>query len=181
VIAVAALGIAAAPVRATTTAETYGYHAAQSRSDVPSLAESFITFSYDSTANTVQLRSVSAPSRPAARAGARRLPTDKGSTFKGGQYTTRTLKKDLIVRRYYGGERGPIGGFLTRSQYSSPGRAKQYLALPPENTAREVATFRIPAGTTIYEGKVAGVAARGQRGAGNQVYVPKLDPRWRIR
>lgn len=67
---------------------------------------------------------------PAGRANAsapitRALPDDIARTFKNGQYTMRTLDADLIVHRYYGGGKGPIGGFLTRTKYSSPGRARQ--------------------------------------------------------
>ena len=44
------------------------------------------------------------------------------------------------------------------------------------DTATRVVEARIPAGTKIYEG--AASAQRGLVGGGNQVYVPKIDPKW---
>jgi hypothetical protein len=113
--------------------------------------------------------------RGAARASLA-LSDDVARTFKGGQYATRTLEKDLVLRRVYGGRSGPRGPYWSRTAYSSPGRAKQYLALPDTNTAERVVTIRVPAGSTIYEGKAA--RAFGRRGGGNQVYLPRVDPRW---
>jgi hypothetical protein len=105
------------------------------------------------------------------------LSDDVARTFKGGEYATRTLDEDLVLRRYYDGSSSrQIGSYWTRTTYSSPGRAKQYLALPTANTAEKMVTIRVPAGTTIYEGKAAG--AFGRRGGGNQVYIPRVDPTW---
>jgi hypothetical protein len=81
-----------------------------------------------------------------------------------------------VLQRVYGGSSGQLGPYWSRTTYSSPGRAKQYLALPHGNTAEGVVTIRVPAGTTIHEGKAA--AAFGRRGGGNQVYIPRVDPRW---
>lgn len=38
--------------------------------------------------------------------------------------------------------------------------------------------IRVPAGTTVYEGKAAAVEAIGARGGGSQVYIPRVDPHW---
>ena len=37
------------------------------------------------------------------------LSDDVASTFKGGEYTTRTLDQDLLIHRAYGGDSGPSG------------------------------------------------------------------------
>lgn len=57
--------------------------------------------------------------------------------------------------------------------------ALQYLALPPGNTAELQVTMRVPAGTTIFEGRAA--PDFGELGGGNQVYIPRVDPAWIVR
>jgi len=47
------------------------------------------------------------------------------------------------------------------------------------NTAANVATIRVPAGTTIYEGAAA--AQGGLVGGGSQVFIPNVDPTWLVR
>lgn len=115
-------------------------------------------------------------STPAAKAGGASLTDDVARTFKGGQYTTRTLDEDLVLRRVYGGSSPELGPYWSRTGYSSSGRAMQYLSLPPGNTAESVATIRVPAGTTIHEGQAA--ASFGRAGGGNQVYIDRVDPSW---
>ena len=125
-----------------------------------------------------------APKLSAPEAGARTTATSTGitegvaQTFKDGIYSTTTLQEDLVLTRYSGGRSQPIGQFWTRTTYSSPGRAQQYLALPPENTAVNTTTIRVPAGTTVYEGKAAAQKAWGENGGGNQVFIPYVDPAW---
>lgn len=114
------------------------------------------------------------PNKPARAVGA--LGDEVAATFKGGQYTSRTLDEEIVLRRVYGGTSPELGPYWSRTSYSSTGRAKQYLALPPGNTAERVVTIRVPAGTTIYEGKAA--AHYGRLGGGNQVYIPRVDPAW---
>lgn len=106
------------------------------------------------------------------------LTADIAQTFKGGGLSASTTAEDVLLTRYYGGDSQPLGQFWTRTAYSSPGRAQQYLALPPGNTAVNTITIRIPAGTTIYEGQAAGVEAWGEIGGGNQVFIPHVDPAW---
>lgn len=113
--------------------------------------------------------------RHAAKAAAT-LSDDVSATFKGGQYAARALDEDIVLQRVYGGTSPELGPYWSRTSYSNPGRAKQYLALPPGNTAERVVTIRVPAGTTIYEGKAA--AHYGRRGGGNQVYITRVDPGW---
>jgi hypothetical protein len=50
------------------------------------------------------------------------------------------------------------------------------LALPPGNTAQRVVQIQVPKGTVIYEGATA--PHYGQLGGGNQVFIPKVYPRW---
>ena len=44
------------------------------------------------------------------------------------------------------------------------------------NSATTVIRAQVPAGTRIYEGAAA--AQRGLVGGGNQIYIPKVDPKW---
>jgi hypothetical protein len=104
------------------------------------------------------------------------LSKEVAATFKGGQYTTTVLENDITLSRLYGGTSSELGSYWSRTTYSSAGRAKQYLSLPPGNTAQNVVTIRVPAGTTIYEGKAA--EAFGKLGGGNQVYIPQVNPKW---
>jgi hypothetical protein len=46
------------------------------------------------------------------------------------------------------------------------------------NTATNVVTARVPAGTTIYQGYAA--PQGGLVGGGAQIYIPKVDPDWII-
>ena len=46
------------------------------------------------------------------------------------------------------------------------------------NTAKNVATIRVPAGTTIYEGVVA--PQGNLLGGGSQVVIPKVNPNWLV-
>jgi hypothetical protein len=108
----------------------------------------------------------------AAKAGARAegaLSAGVASTFKGGQYTTRTLDEDLLLYRRWGGESGELGPYWSRTNYVRAGNARRYSALPPGNTAEHITTIRVPAGTTIYEGRAAAQAEWGVPGGGSQV------------
>lgn len=107
-------------------------------------------------------------STPAARAGGA-LTDDVARTFKGGQYATRTLDEDLVLYRRWGGEAGELGPYWSRTNYSRTGNARRYSALPPGNTAENLATIRVPAGTTIHEGRAAAHTAWGAPGGGSQV------------
>ena len=106
------------------------------------------------------------------------LGDDVAQTFKGGQVAATTLQQDLTLLRYSGGGSQPVGQFWTRTAYSSPGRAQQYLALPPGNTATTVTSIRVPSGTTIYQGRAAAQPQWSALGGGSQVYIPHVDPAW---
>jgi hypothetical protein len=97
------------------------------------------------------------------------LPDDIARTFKGGEYAVRTLDEDLVLYRRWGGKAGELGGYWSRTNYVRAGNARRYSGLPPTNTAQNVATIRVPAGTRIYEGRAAAHAPWGAAGGGNQV------------
>ena len=87
----------------------------------------------------------------------------------------------MIVFRYWGGEANEIGSpwFSITSDYS-PEEARKYLALPDQNSARNISAFKISAGTTILEGEVASqvcVPGFGEYaiGGGTQIYIPNPD------
>lgn len=94
------------------------------------------------------------------------------------------MQEDSVLYRAYGGNAAPLGRYWSRVSPLGPLQAQMDLALLPEwgNTATEVATIRVPAGTTIYEG-VAAAQSNGLTtllGGANQVYIPQVDPNWMI-
>ena len=79
-------------------------------------------------------------------------------------------KKDIKVRRYYGGNNAK-GHWITPYKYRNKISA---LALnAEENAATDMAEFTLKKGTYIIEGKV--VPLNGQFGGGYQYYVWTLD------
>ena len=106
------------------------------------------------------------------------LSGDVASTFRGGSYSQTTLGSDTTLYRVYGGSSPQIGPYWSRTAPSGPLQSTIDLALNPNwgNTAQNVATIRVPAGTTIYEGFTA--PQGGLVGGGNQVYIPKVNPSW---
>lgn len=106
------------------------------------------------------------------------LPETIANTFQGGSYVTKTLGESTILYRVYGGSASKTGNYWTRIKPAGPLQSQIDLALRPEwgNTASQVTTIRVPAGTIIYEG----VAAKqgGLVGGGNQIYLPTVDPKW---
>jgi hypothetical protein len=98
--------------------------------------------------------------------------------FRSSTYSEITLDQPITLYRVYGGKAGPAGSWWSFTKPSGPLQAVIDSALDQNwgNTATQVATARIPAGTTIYVGTVA--PQRGLVGGGNQVYVPKVDPSW---
>jgi hypothetical protein len=67
---------------------------------------------------------------------------------------------------------------------TGPLQARLDSALLPEwgNTATQMSVIRVPAGTMIYEGIVApqSTSTLFLLGGGNQVYIPKVNPKWLI-
>lgn len=113
------------------------------------------------------------------------LLDDVASTFRSGSYTGEVLQSETTLYRVYGGESGPIGSYWSRTAPSGPMQAQIDSALNPAwgNTATNVATIRVPAGTTIYDGVAAAQSLPGGGtllGGGSQVYIPKVNPDWLV-
>lgn len=107
------------------------------------------------------------------------------SSFRSGSYTEVVLQEQTTLYRVYGGSAAEIGPYWTRTAPSGPLQSQLDSALNPAwgNTATEVATIRVPAGNTIFEGVAAGQPIRGGGsiiGGGNQVYIPRVDPAWLV-
>jgi len=91
------------------------------------------------------------------------------------------LSEDMIVYRHWGGKAAETGSpWFSPKPYSKSGNAQRYLALPEGNSADKITAFRIPAGTTVLQGKVASRAGeagfgRSAAGGGTQIYVS--DPK----
>jgi hypothetical protein len=112
------------------------------------------------------------------------LSPDVAETFSGGRYVEKILDKDLTLYRVYGGKSNVIG---RQGTFFSPeeaiGGLKSQIdsALRPEwgNTADKIVIFRIPKGTTIFEGNASsqgGVWVGGK----NQIYIQEVSPDWII-
>ncbi len=113
------------------------------------------------------------------------LLDDVASTFRSGSYTSEVLQSETTLYRVYGGESGPIGSYWSRTAPSGPMQAQIDSALNPAwgNTATNVATIRVPAGTTIYDGVAAAQSLPGGGtllGGDSQVYIPKVNPDWLV-
>ncbi len=66
---------------------------------------------------------------------------------------------EMIVYRHWGGGAAETGSpWFSPMPYTKPGNAQRYLALPEYNSAQNVSVFRIPARTTVVNGKVASQA-----------------------
>ncbi|MHB1530021.1 MAG: filamentous hemagglutinin [Acidiferrobacteraceae bacterium] len=106
------------------------------------------------------------------------LPESISSTFRGGSYAQVTLGSDTTLYRVYGGSAPEIGLFWSRTAPAGPLQSEIDLALNPSwgNTAQNVATIRVPAGTTIYDGFAAPQGSL--LGGGSQVYIPKVNTGW---
>jgi hypothetical protein len=93
------------------------------------------------------------------------LPNYVAATFQNGQYRARVLNQDTLA---YRGEGTPFGRWYGATKPDSAAAAEQLYNLTIwGNDLLQVSTYRIPKGTLIYEGKVAG-------GTGWQYYTP--DP-----
>ncbi len=111
---------------------------------------------------------------------------DVASTFRSGSYTQEVLQSDTTLYRVYGGNAGPIGYYLTDVAPAGPLQSIEDSALNPAwgNTAQNVSTFQVPAGTTIYRGFAAPQPLSGGGsliGGGSQIYIPKINPSWLVR
>ena len=106
------------------------------------------------------------------------LAEDIANTFRSGTYTGRTLASDQTLYRVISEGGNPAGSYWTAVAPQGPLQSVIDSALEQNwgNTATQVITARVPAGTTIYEG--AATAQRGLVGGGNQIYIPKVDTSW---
>jgi filamentous hemagglutinin len=94
------------------------------------------------------------------------------------------LEEDQILYRVYGGganETGRKGTFLTPVEPTGVFKSRIDSALLPEwgNTAEQVAVFRIPKGTVIYEGfssSHGGIWVGGK----TQIYIRDVKSEWII-
>jgi hypothetical protein len=108
------------------------------------------------------------------------LPEGIASSFRGGSYSQTTLGSDTTLFRVYGGSAPEIGPFWSRIASAGPLQSQIDLALNPDwgNTAQNIVTIKVPAGTNIYEGFAA---PQGRLlGGGSQAYIPKVNPAWVI-
>jgi len=99
------------------------------------------------------------------------LPSEVAETFENGQYTARVLDEDTT---YYRAETdslpdGPGRWFGTEAPGTEAEADSMYniSSTNPSNEMNAVNSYNVPAGTTVYEGPVAG-------GTGTQIYIP--DP-----
>jgi hypothetical protein len=94
------------------------------------------------------------------------------------------LDQDLIVYRQWGNRAAESGRWFSPQPYSSPARARPYLALPNGITAANTTAFRLPAGTKVLVGRAApqtGTIGFGSYavGGGDQICLP--DPTAAVR
>jgi RHS repeat-associated protein len=106
------------------------------------------------------------------------LAEDIANTFRSGTYTARTLDESTTLYRVIGDAGNPAGSYWTSLKPQGPLQSVIDSALDQNwgNTATRVIKAKIPAGTQIYEGAAA--AQRGLVGGGNQIYIPKVNPKW---
>ncbi len=104
------------------------------------------------------------------------------ATFRSGSYSATTVSETTTLYRVYGGSAGKLSSYWTRTKPSGALQSQLDLALVPQwgNTAENVVSIKVPRGTTIYEGAAAPQSTGvGQiLGGGNQVYIPRVDPKW---
>ena len=93
------------------------------------------------------------------------LPATVARSFTNSQYTMRVLTEETIVFRVEGSRFGRWFGTVRPSSAAEAERL--YNVVDYGNDLTRVASYRIPKGAIVYEGRVAG-------GAGIQMYVP--DP-----
>jgi len=106
------------------------------------------------------------------------LSDDIANTFRSGTYTARTVDKPTTLYRVISDTGNPAGSYWTSVKPQGPLQSVVDFGLDQNwgNTAARVVEAKIPAGTRIYEGIAS--AQRGLVGGGNQIYIPKVDPKW---
>jgi type VI secretion system secreted protein VgrG len=98
-------------------------------------------------------------------------PAD-AKAFKDGKYTEKVLTQDVKVERLHGGGAFPVGRWVTGGSRPLGLEGKIRMALRPEwgNAASQSSSFTIKAGTTVYEGVVAGQGT-GYAGGATQILI----------
>jgi RHS repeat-associated protein len=114
------------------------------------------------------------------------LKEDIANTFRSSSYTATTSDGATTLYRVYGGQAGEMGPYWSKSRPSGPLQSQLDSALNPGwgNSATKVVEIRLPAGVTYYEGAAAEQPIAGGgvlSGGGNQVYVPRVDPKWVVK
>ncbi|MBI5385968.1 MAG: tandem-95 repeat protein [Verrucomicrobia bacterium] len=88
------------------------------------------------------------------------------TSFENGLYTQRAAPTDMIVYRAEGGTSGNFGRFFgTEKPVSAVDAEIMSNIMKHGNEVTTLVTYRIPKGTIIYEGRVAG-------GSGQQIFIP---------
>jgi len=96
------------------------------------------------------------------------LPADIANNFAEGEYKATSLTQPLRAFRAFGGNAGMVSRWFGATAPDSAAAADAlYNVTPYGNTCEFVQEFEIPAGTTVYEGPVAG-------GSAYQYYVPNF-------
>ncbi len=106
------------------------------------------------------------------------LDKDIADTFRSGTYTEKVTTQETTLYRVISDDGNPAGSYLTREKPQGPLQSVIDSALDQNwgNTATRVVEVKIPPGTKLYEGAAA--SQRGLVGGGNQIYIPKVDPKW---
>jgi hypothetical protein len=91
-----------------------------------------------------------------------------------------TLSEDTTLYRVTSSGGNPTGSYWTSTPPAGPLQSVIDSALDQNwgNTATNVFTAKVPAGTTIYQGLAA--PQRGLVGGGVQIYIPQVNPSWII-
>ena len=108
------------------------------------------------------------------------LSTDVANTFRSATYSQSTLTDDTTLYRVTSPGGNPTGSYWTSTSPTGPLQSVIDSALDQNwgNSATNVFTAVVPAGTTIYQGLAA--PQRGLVGGGVQIYIPQVNPSWII-
>jgi hypothetical protein len=112
------------------------------------------------------------------------LSSDVANTFRTASYSQVRLSESTVLHRAYGGKAGPLGSYWTRARPTGPLQSQIDSALNPVwgNTATNVSSVRVPAGTTIFEGSAApqDILGGSLMGGGNQIYITRVEASWLV-
>jgi len=108
------------------------------------------------------------------------LTDDVAKTFQYGRYKQIVTDKPIVLKRYYDNVNSfAKGRFMTNSTSSFKFYDRMGLAVKPTwNGMTKIATWEIPAGTTIYKGRAA--MQFPWLGGKTQYFVPELETIKRI-